>query len=147
MRVVKALPPMIDEIDAAFNVRGRPILFAWGGRIFNPAGVPVPPELMAHEAVHGARQLGAAADGSLQGEAACRAWWVQYIADGAFRLAEELPAHIAEFKSLCEQHRPRWTSERNMRRTFAAGVARKLAAPLYGNLISIEAAKRAILAA
>lgn len=62
MRIVKAYPPLIDEIDAAFKVRGRSILFAWGDIIFNPAGAAVPPELVAHERVHGDRQLGLAAN-------------------------------------------------------------------------------------
>lgn len=136
MRVVQDLPPLFDEIDAVFHVRGRPILFAWGDKIFNPGAVHVPPELLAHEAVHGERQ-GSDVEG----------WWRRYLSDPAFRLDEELPAHAAEFRSLCEQHRPRWQSERNMRRTYAAHVARKLAAPLYGNLITVSAAKQLLLAA
>lgn len=136
MRIVHAYPPLIEEIDAAFHVRGKAILFAWGDVIFNPAEVPVPIELHEHEQVHGLRQ------GSNVEE-----WWRRYIADPAFRLEEELPAHVAEFNSLCEQQRPRWVSERNMRRTLAAHVARKLSAPLYGRLVTFEAAKKFLLAA
>jgi hypothetical protein len=138
VRIVQALPPLIDEIDAAFNVRGRPILFAWGDKIFNPAGGAVPPELLAHEAVHGERQ-GADVAG----------WWRRYIAEPQFRLDEELPAHAAEFKVLCEILRPKWQSERNMRRTIAGQVARKMTAPLYryGSLINVDTAKKALLAA
>lgn len=147
MRVVQAQPPLIDEIDAVFHVRGKPVLFAWGDRIFNPLGIPVPPELMAHEAVHGERQLGTAVAGTARGEDALRQWWHRYLTDPDFRLAEELPAHVAEFRSLCDQHRHKWHSERNMRRMLAAHVGRRLAAPLYGNLITETAAKRLILAA
>src|SRR5581483_9466496 len=119
--VVNAEPPRIDEIDAAFKVRGKPVLFAFGEMIYNPAGVEVPPELLAHEEVHGERQR---ALGSVD------VWWDRYLADPAFRLAEELPAHVAEFEKLCSLYRYRWQSARAMRRTFAAHVARKLAAPL-----------------
>lgn len=136
MRVVRAFPPLIEEIDAAFNVRGKAILFAWGDTIFNPAGVDVPPELVVHEQVHGDRQ------GS-----EIESWWRRYIGDAEFRLAEELPAHVAEFRKLCEIHAPRWHSARAMRRTLAAHVARKISSPLYGGLITTDAAKRAILAA
>lgn len=136
MKIVQALPPLIDEIDAVFDVRDKPVLFAWGDTIFNPKGVTVPPELMAHEAVHGERQ-GADVEG----------WWRKYLADPYFVLGEELPAHVAEFRSLCDQHRSKWQSERNMRRTFAAHVGRRLAAPLYGKLITPDKAKRYLLEA
>ena len=147
MRIVQALPPLFDEIDAAFKVRGRPILFAWGGRIFNPAGVPVPPELMAHERVHGERQLQGATDGTAEGEHAIGLWWGCYVKDPVFRFEEELLAHVAEFKMLCDCQRHAWRSERNMRRTLVRHVARKLAAPLYGNLINVHEAKQLLLAA
>lgn len=68
-------------------------------------------------------------------------------ADPAFLLAEELAAHVAEFRSLCEQHRAKWHSERNMRRTLAAHVGRRLAAPIYGRVITAEDAKRRLLEA
>lgn len=139
MRVVQALPPMFDEIDAAFHVRGRAVIFAWGDTIYNPAGIAVSAELHAHEVVHGVRQE--QHPGNVEG------WWRRYIDEPEFRFDEELPAHVAEFKSICDQQRPRWHSERNMRRTIAAHVARKLSAPLYGSLISLEDAKRRILAA
>lgn len=145
MRIVQAYPPMIEEIDAAFNVRGKAILFAWGETIFNPAGVDVPPELVAHEKVHGRRQLGAAIHGTARGEDAVRQWWHRYIADPTFRLAEEIPAHVAEFGVLCANNRGRWRSERNMRRTLAAHVARKLSSPLYGRLIGLNEAKQLLM--
>lgn len=136
MRIVNAYPPNIEAIDAAFKVKGQPILYAYGDKIFNPAAVNVPPHLIVHEEVHGDRQ-GTDVDG----------WWDRYIADPEFRLAEELPAHVAEFKALCAAQRHRWVSERSMRRVIASDMARKLAAPLYGNLISVSEAKKAILAA
>jgi len=135
MRVVQALPPLFDEIDAAFNVRGKRVIFAWGDKIFNPAGITVTPELLAHEQVHGERQ-GADVEG----------WWRRYIAEPEFRLLEEIPAHVEEFKSLCAQHAHRWHSKRAMRRTFAAAIARKLSSPLYGGLISFAQAKEALMA-
>lgn len=137
MRVVHAPPPLFDEIIAAFPQATRPgVLFCWGDKIY-ATGPPrsIGFEFQAHEQVHCDRQ---GADPAT--------WWRRYIAEPAFRLEEELPAHIAEFKSLCEQHSYRWVSKRAMRRTFAAHVARKLAAPLYGNLISVDDAKKAILA-
>lgn len=130
-------PPNIDQIDAAFGIRGQRVLFAYGDRIYNPTRFAVPPQLIAHEMVHGRRQGLRASD--------IERWWERYIADAGFRLEEELPAHIAEFEKACEVEAPRWHSQRNMRRMMAAVTARRLAAPLYGNLISIDDAKKAIL--
>lgn len=138
MRVVHAPPPLFDEIAAVFPEARQPgVMFCWGDKVYAP-GPPrtIGLEFFAHEQVHCDRQ------GS-----DIEAWWRRYLVDPAFRLEEELPAHIAEFKSLCEQHRAKWVSARAMRRTFAARVARKLAAPLYGRMISVEDAKKAILAA
>ena len=163
MRVVKACQPNIEEIDAAFQVRGKPILFAFGEIIYNPMGVDIAPELMAHEAVHGRRQI--AGEGILAAfgqydflrqalktnptealkRRAIEDWWHRYINEPAFRLEEEIFAHIAEYAELCRLHGQRWTSRRAMRRTYAAHVARRLAAPLYGNLISQARAKEILL--
>lgn len=138
MRVINAVPPLFDEIAAAFpRARNPGVIFCWGDKIYAPRQVgAIGPELIAHEAVHCERQ-GADIAG----------WWRRYIVDPQFRLEEEIPAHAAEFKAICAAQRGKWVSERNMRRTYAAHVARKLAAPLYGNLISVSAAKELILAA
>lgn len=132
MRVINGRPPLFDEIDAAFNVRGKPILFSWGDVIYRPQGTaaPVHPSLVAHEQAHGARQ-GTGAE--------VERWWRRYIADPEFRLAEEIIGHRAEFEHLC-----RGAAGRLDRRRYLAIVAAKLAAPLYGRLITTDAAKRAI---
>lgn len=134
MRVVTALPPMFAEIDAAFDVADKPVIFAWGDAIYNPLGAGISPELMAHEAVHGARQNGDPAG-----------WWRRYIAEPAFRLAEEVPAHQAEYQAFCEGNANGHL--RNARRLFLRGLASRLSGPLYGRLISFEDARRAIKAA
>lgn len=126
---------MFDIIDAAFDVRGKPVLYAWGHTIFNPMGVDVGPELVAHEHVHAMRQ-GTDVAG----------WWRCYIGDRAFRLEEEIPAHVAEFKQICVMQASKWTSRRTMRRVLAGAIARKLSSPLYGELISFDQARKTILA-
>src|SRR5258708_8978196 len=86
MKIVVEKPPLWDEIAAAFPaVEQRSCLFAFGGTIYNPGNIPVPPELMAHELVHGARQ-----------KDDIRGWWRRYIDDPVFRLKEEVQAHKAE---------------------------------------------------
>jgi len=138
VRVVYSAPPMIDEIDAVFGVKGKPIIFAWGDRIYNPMAVDVRPELLAHERVHGDRQKLLHVDLAT----AVEIWWRRYLFDRDWRLAEEIPAHRAEYDRLVEIH----GNNRNVRRQCLAHVALKLAAPLYGKLITVTAAKKAILA-
>ncbi len=137
MKVVHAPPPIFEEILSVFPDAGRPgVMFCFGDKIYAP-GPPrtIGREFVAHEQVHCDRQ-----------GADILAWWRRYLVDPVFRLEEELPAHIAEFKSLCEQQRAHWVSYRALRRTVAAHVARKLAAPLYGRMITVEDARKAILA-
>jgi len=119
---------MFRIINEAFHVKGKPILYAWGTKIYNPMGVEIAPEMMAHEEIHGIRQR---QQGNLT------TWWLDYTNDPEFRLAEEIPAHQAEY-----QHIIAGATSRNYRRAALKHVAKKLAAPLYGQLISVEQAKK-----
>lgn len=140
MIVVHDRPPLWDIIDKTFHVAGKPILFAWGDRIFNPEGVPVPKELHAHEEIHGERQLAFAGCGPLTAEDCLVNWWRAYIESPAFRLAEEIPAHRAEYLSFCKRH-----ADRNLRSRALSSIAMKLAAPLYGSLVTVREARDLIM--
>ncbi len=128
MRVVIGRPPLFDLIDAKFNIAKKGVVFAWGDTIFNPHNVAIPLHMMAHEAVHRDRQ-GADIEG----------WWRRYMDDAAFRLAEEIPAHRAEYASFCERHR-----DRNMRARLLHELAVRLSGELYGKMIAYCNAKVAI---
>lgn len=121
-------PPIIAEIDAAFHTMGKPIIYAFGDVIYNPAGVPISRPLVLHEATHGTRQI--AMEGGVE------AWWKRYIADPEFRLNEEIPAHQNEYKMFRDLNH-----DRNLRAIYLQKVARKLASPLYGSLITFKDAK------
>lgn len=120
MKVLTLFPPNYREVNAAFNIRGKGVIFAWGDTIYNPSRVKIPPELIAHETVHGLRQNGDPAG-----------WWKRYIADPAFRLDEEIPAHQAEYRVSGKLD----------------AIAARLSGPLYGNLISLDKALSLIGAA
>ena len=140
MIIIHDRPPLWDLIDKTFHVAGKPILFAWGDRIFNPEGVDVPKHLHAHEELHGERQFGYCNPHPLGSAAAVEGWWHTYIADPAFRLAEEIPAHRAEYLAICKRH-----ADRNYRARALSQIAMKLAAPLYGNLVTPAQARTLIL--
>lgn len=128
MRIVIDYPPLFDEIDACFRVRGKHgVLYAWGDRIYNPSGVHVSDELIAHERVHGTRQ-----GSDITG------WWRRYMAEPAFRLEEEIAAHRAEYEWLAGH------GSRNERRAALKRVAARLASPLYGRMVTPADAKRAL---
>ena len=111
---------MFDEIDARFHIRFKPVIFAWGYIIYNPMNINIPPQLVAHETVHGARQIKDIAG-----------WWRRYIDDDAFRLAEEILAHRAEYRSLIKN-----ALNRNQRRSALKATAKRLSSPLYGRMMT-----------
>ncbi len=117
MEIVVDHPPIYDELCQAFPIAGKPMIFAWGGRIFNPHCIAVPPILVAHEAVHGMRQ-----GSDIEG------WWRRYIDDPAFRLDEEVRGHLAEYEYLL---RTNGYPNRNARRRALRATAKRLASPVY----------------
>jgi hypothetical protein len=138
VNVIAGLPPMIDEIDAAFHCRDQDVFYSWGDRIFSSHGQVVHPALQAHEQVHCERQL--VHPGGVVG------WWRVYIANPVFRLREEVLAHRAEYLWWADRpgaDRP-VTGFRSARLYHLTHVAKRLASPLYGNLITLSAAKQAI---
>jgi hypothetical protein len=127
MKIIRAFPPMYAEINKKFNVRGKPVIFTWSDRIFNPSNVPIGPELMAHETVHSGQQ-------GTEPEV----WWSRYLIDVEFRLDQELPAHRAEFEA-CRSFYDGRALERMLHR-----IADRISSPLYGSMIAYDEARRAI---
>lgn len=119
---------MMDAIDAKFGVRGRAIIYAWGDTIYNPLGVLVGRELVAHEALHGARQC-------LTG---IEEWWRRYIASDDFRLEEEVLAHRAEYEALLAEH----GADRSTRRRMMHHVVVRLTHPVYQYKLAAGEARR-----
>ncbi|MCH8135387.1 MAG: hypothetical protein IIB77_05340 [Proteobacteria bacterium] len=129
-QIVNDYPPLYDEIAVAFGLKVRdPIIFSWGDRLYNPTRMEIPPELIAHEAVHAERQGG--------GQEIID-WWVHYIDSRAFRLAEEIPAHCAEYQHVLAH------GNRTERRAALRVTAERLAAPLYGRMITPAEAIKAL---
>ena len=129
--VVKAYPPNYLAIARRLPVRGKPVIFAYGETIYDPTGRTMGPELVAHERVHCRRQL--------EYPGGVEPWWVRYLADVAFRLSEEIPAHRAEYHELARHVNSR------VRTRYLETVAAKLSAPLYGNLITVQRAIEELL--
>lgn len=128
--IIHDRPPNFDEIHAVFpGASGEGVIFAYGDAIYNPSGQELPPEIIAHETEHCVRQMSMGVE----------KWWDRYLVDPDFRYDEELVAHRAEWK--CLKNR---LSSRQQRRAALQFVAKKLAAPLYGRMVTKERALKDI---
>ena len=125
MKIVNEKPPIWARAAEVFPLEGREI-FAWDDTIYNPGGFTIPDWLIAHEEVHQGQQAGDP-----------EAWWEIYLVDAEFRFEQELAAHQMEYKVYCRGNR-----DRNKRLQYRRIVARKLAAPLYGSMITFADAMR-----
>lgn len=134
--IIVERPPVYERCVKAFGadaIVGQPILWSWGARIYNPMDVDIPPELLAHEAAHGAQQ-------GLE-EAEIERWWDKYLSDLKFRLEEEVLGHRAEWFNYVRR-RPGKDCSQVLNR-----IAERLASPLYGSMLSVARARRIILTA
>jgi len=133
MRVIYEYPPNIEELDATFHIKGKPILFTYGDAIYCPdRSVFITPELYAHEQIHSNRQT--------SDRPTIEKWWERYLVDSEFRLNEELLAHRAEYKKYCDNNK-----DRNKRSLFLNSIAGRLASSMYGNVVTPNKARRIIL--
>lgn len=137
LEIVDGYPPNFEEIAKALPAARKPgVIFTYGSVLYapthgRPGGVQIPTWLMAHEEVHAQRQE---AYGDLQG------WWRRYIDEPRFRFAEELPAHIEEWRIV-----KRDVAVRQHRRRLLHEIATRLSSPLYGNVVPYKTARELIL--
>lgn len=137
MKIITGYPPNFRDILAVFPMARSPsTVFAYGDRIYSMARGAIVPAVVAHEEAHGERQLGY--HGSVDPELNIQMWWQRYLADPAFRLAEELVGHRAEYRWLLE-HDPR--NERRHRDI----IAKRLSGPLYNRMISFADALQQVI--
>lgn len=135
-------PPIYDQIVAVFpEATSYGVIFSWGDKIYNPSDGPIPPPILAHEAIHGDRQLkppqGLEVDSPAQKDNWVQMWWEMYLFDPKFRLDEEVPAHIEEYKVYKQL-----VKDREQRARYLHRLALRLAGPLYNNMLPYMAARR-----
>jgi hypothetical protein len=132
MKILVEKPPNFERILAAFPHADGKVLFAYGDTIYNPKGIQIPHYLLAHEAVHGMRQLG---------QGGVDPWWDKYIDDAEFRYQEELASHRVEYAVLAQQ-----VQDRNARAKLLMATAARLVAPLYSYKRSLLQAQKDLMA-
>ena len=132
MRVVYERPPNFAEINDKFDIAGKSVIFAWADVIFNPMRVDISPALMVHEEMHASRQRRHGPE----------MWWRSYIDSDRFRLEEEILAHQVEYRE-----RLRGAVNRSERRHILSTLAKRMAMPMYGKMITRAAAKKVLIEA
>lgn len=126
-QIITGRPPNFSRIIARFPMAQRQtVIFAYEPHIFAPTG-KVSPAIVAHEEVHIRRQK----------DIGVERWWDRYLSEAPFRYEEELLAHRAEYRYMLGEN-----GSRQMRRSALKIVATKLAAPLYGGMVSVATAMR-----
>lgn len=126
--LIRARPPNFDAIAARFPMASHHgVCFAYGPVVYSPDLARLPPEIVQHELTHCRRQL--AHPGGVE------AWWQRYLTDHAFTLAEEAPAHHAEWLAVLRGvPLPSASRQRRMR----AAIAERLSGPLYDHAITMH---------
>ena len=127
MQIKQELPPNYEAIKKVLKITKNTI-YCYGDIVYNPSGLPIPDDLMAHEEVHSKQQ----------GEYGIKLWWDRYLDDKEFRLSQEVEAYKAQAKYTLDNYsRPR-------RREIKKDIITHLSSDLYGNLITKEEAKKII---
>lgn len=113
----------MNEIEERFGPVSTGTIFTYAPSVYVPSGRPLSGSLIAHERVHIEQQGDDPA-----------AWWARYLSDDEFRLEQEVEAHRAEW-AFCR---------RNNQRGAKSMIAKRLASPLYGSMITLQEALRVI---
>ena len=132
MRIIHSRPPAIVW-DRASTLLGanESTLFAYAPDIYVPGGGALDDFLIAHERTH-LKQQGTDPD----------AWWERYFVDPLFRVEQEIAAYRNQLASFAKVHK-----DRNDRARFTRMIASDFAGPLYGRVITFNAAYTRIMTA
>ena len=128
MIIKKEQPPFFDKILAAGMRPTGSTVYTYGDTIYSPLGGEIPGNLVIHEQVHSAQQ-GENPD----------AWWDRYLSDSYFRMDQEVEAYREQYLYLQKNIKDR---ERLHKILFE--LAGSLSSPIYGNMITREAAMNMI---
>ncbi len=111
--------PLLEKYKEVFDVSDRTI-FAYDHKIYFNGELP--DHLIIHEQTHHKQQ----------DEVGLDLWVEKYLTDVEFRLEQEVEAYRNQLQSV----------NRNFRRKLLKIVAKDLASPLYGNIVSFKEAVR-----
>lgn len=132
MKIVKDYPPNYDQIIEAIPdvADSKNVVFTYGDTIYAPYKKgKLPKHLKEHEKEH-TRQQGDDPHG----------WWVEYLVNIEFRLAQEVEAYRKQYRFFKSRNH-----DLQKQANLLDQMALSLSGPLYGNIISIDQAKELII--
>lgn len=128
MQIIQAVPPNIEAILNKFNLAEFTPIFAYGDKLYNPAGLPIPEDLMVHEETHQRQQE----------QIGVEQWWDMYLEEPKFRLEQEVEAYQAQWQYALKNY------NRQGRKRLLQEISKNLSSALYGNIISKKEAEELI---
>ncbi len=129
IKIITEKPACFDRLNAAFSIEDaweKNLVITYGGNIYCKAGT-IPPHTLIHELVHVEQQQGIDADEYVD----------RFINDVQFRFDSEVAAFRAEAQFFRER-----IKDRNLLNLTLFHIASRLASPLYGNLVTINEARK-----
>lgn len=118
--------PCVEQFGVDFK---KGIVFTYGDVIHS--AVEIPKDLMVHELTHVRQQR--EFDGGKD------AWWELYLADPKFRTSQELEAYQAQWQWIKNN-----VKDRNEQVRLLSHCAQSLAGKMYGNVMTVQEAMKAI---
>ncbi len=132
MRISPTLPPqeIYEACVKLFRVSFEDTIFTYGPTIHAKYPEKVTPDIIAHESVHIRQQGGDPA-----------AWWMKYLYDPHFRLAQEIEAYRAQYSFMLKE---KTLNPRQTLPNFVHRMAILLSGKMYGNIITYRDAVKKI---
>lgn len=128
MKIIKAYPPNIKEIERVFGPAIKGNIYAYGDVLYNPDDVEITEPFRIHELTHIAQQNGQP-----------QRWWKKYMYSKEFMIEQEVEAYSNQFNCY-RTHR----KDGNSRVKYLHRLALTLASPVYGNAITFSEALKKI---
>jgi len=125
MKIINERPPewIMSGCLSQFRVNVERTFWTYGDTIYNPGGINIREDIIAHEEQHERQQ--AAYEGGKD------AWWREYLSNPRFRLEQEAEAYGIQHKWYCARFK-----DRNQRSKFLFVLGNQLSGPLYQVAVS-----------
>jgi hypothetical protein len=130
--IINERPPIYDALRrAGMNFNEKYTIFTYGDAIYNPAGLTLLAETIAHEEHHMKQQR--------EIEGGPDAWWDRFIRDAMWRIQQEAQAYKVQYDFVCKSKKS--TTGRLHKLVAYAGI---LGGSAYGNVVTPQAALKII---
>lgn len=155
MKILNEKPPewIMDGCLSQFRVNIERTFWTYGDTIYNPGGIDIRHDIMAHEEQHMRQQAAYKApdapstvsSATVEGAFAHACgdgkdgWWKRYLAEPRFRLEQEAEAYGTQYRFFCSQ-----VKDRNQRTRFLFMIADQLSGPLYQTAVTHAQARTMI---